>query len=135
MTRRPAVERLPEVKLGRHSCSRRFLEEKEFAFDTKQFSDIPVFLVVLCVLSAIVKTCVPHIEAGGHLAYIISPTHSVIDHVIDMLPACKECGLKVERRFIVTYQTQQATGQQAAWARDKKLFLKLYRDLIVLRLQ
>jgi hypothetical protein len=45
MTRRPAVERLPEVKLGRHSCSRRFLEEKEFAFDTKQFGDIPVFLV------------------------------------------------------------------------------------------
>jgi hypothetical protein len=42
--------------------------------------------------SAIVKTCVPHIDAGGHLAYIISPTHSVIDHVTDMLPACKECG-------------------------------------------
>ena len=30
---------------------------------------------------------------------------------------------------------RQATGQQVAWARDKELFLKLYRNLIVLRLQ
>jgi hypothetical protein len=44
------------VKLGRHSCSRRFLEEKELDFDTKQFGDRPVFLVVLCVLSAIARS-------------------------------------------------------------------------------
>jgi hypothetical protein len=59
VTRCPAVERLPEVKLGRHSCSRRSLDEKEFAF----------------------------------------------------------------------------TGQHVAWAREKELILKLYRNLIVLRLQ
>jgi hypothetical protein len=27
------------------------------------------------------------------------------------------------------------TGQHVAWAREKELFLKLYRNLIVLRLQ
>jgi hypothetical protein len=41
-----AVERPPEVKLGRYCCSRRVLEEQEFAFDTKQFGEIPVFLAV-----------------------------------------------------------------------------------------
>jgi hypothetical protein len=88
--------------------------------------------------SAIVKTCVPHIDAGGHLAYIISPTQcddgSVIDHATDMLRACWECGLKVRRRRIVMYQTQQATGQQVTWARENKRELKLYRDLVVLSL-
>jgi hypothetical protein len=38
----------------------------------------------------------------------------------------------VERRIIVPYQTQQATGQQVTWARENKRMLKLYRDLVVL---
>lgn len=75
----------------------------------------------------------------GHaerVAYIISPTQlpdgQVVDHATDMLRAAWEQGFTVERRIIVTYQTQQATGQQVEWARENRRLLKLYRDLVVL---
>ena len=71
------------------------------------------------------------------VAYIISPTQnedgSVVDHATDMLRAAWDIGFTVERRIIVTYSTQQATGQQVTWARDNRRLLKLYRDLVVLR--
>jgi hypothetical protein len=68
------------------------------------------------------------------MAYIISPTQkddgSVVDHATDMLDKLKKW--RVERRVIVPYQTQQATGQQVTWARENKRMLKLYRDLVIL---
>jgi len=71
------------------------------------------------------------------VAYIISPTQnedgSVVDHATDMLRAAWDVGFTIERRIIVTYSTQQATGQQVTWARENKRMLKLYRDLVVLR--
>ncbi len=85
----------------------------------------------------IIKTCSAHISPQGRIAYIISPTQcedgSVIDHTTDMLRACWDAQLVVERRIIVPYSTQQATGQQVTWAREKKRMLKLYRDLVILK--
>ena len=87
--------------------------------------------------SGIVKTCADHLADDGRLAYIISPTQledgSVVDHATEMLDACRDAGLTVDRRIIVPYSTQQATGQQVEWAREKKRMLKLYRDLVVVR--
>jgi DNA modification methylase len=84
----------------------------------------------------IVRECSKHLTPTGVLAYIISPTQqddgSVVDHASDMLAACWKAGLKIKRRIIVPYQTQQATGQQVTWARENKRLLKLYRDLVVL---
>jgi DNA modification methylase len=84
----------------------------------------------------VVTACADRLEPGGVLAYIISPTQAengdVVDHATDMLRACWASGLKVKRRIIVPYQTQQATGQQVTWARENKRLLKLYRDLVVL---
>lgn len=86
--------------------------------------------------AAVVKICKAHLADGGRIAYIISPTQledgSVVDHATDMLAAVVDVGLTVERRIIVPYSTQQATGQQVTWARDNKRMLKLYRDLVVL---
>jgi hypothetical protein len=86
--------------------------------------------------SQIIKTCAAHIAPHGRIAYIISPTQcedgSVIDHTTDMLEACWKAKLKVERRIIVPYSTQQATGQQVTWARENRRLLKLYRDLVIL---
>lgn len=83
--------------------------------------------------SRIVKTC---IERADRVAYIISPTQnedgSVVDHATDMLETFESEGWKVERRIIVPYSTQQATGQQVTWARENKRMLKLYRDLVVM---
>lgn len=83
--------------------------------------------------SRIVKTC---IERADRVAYIISPTQnedgSVVDHATDMLETFHSEGWKVERRIIVPYSTQQATGQQVTWARENKRMLKLYRDLVVM---
>jgi len=75
-------------------------------------------------------------DHAPRVAYIISPTQcddgTVIDHATDMLAPFAENGWRVERRIIVPYQTQQATGQQVTWARDNKKLLKLYRDLVVM---
>lgn len=85
---------------------------------------------------AIVCVCAEHLAPGGKLAYIISPTQCddgcVVDHASDMLRACWTANLRVARRVIVPYQTQQATGQQVTWAREGHRLLKLYRDLVVL---
>jgi hypothetical protein len=81
----------------------------------------------------VAKTCMEH---AGRIAYIISPTQcedgTVVDHATEMLAPFAENGWRVERRIVVPYQTQQATGQQVEWARANKRLLKLYRDLVVL---
>lgn len=87
---------------------------------------------------ATVTACADHISADGHLAFIVSPVERkdedrVYDLAYDMYSACLNAGLQQRRRIIVTYQTQQATGQQVEWAREKRKLLKLYRDLVVLR--
>ncbi len=84
--------------------------------------------------TAVVKAVLEHTE---RIAYIISPTelreeNRVIDHATDMLVPFMENGWRVERRIIVPYSTQQATGQQVTWARENKRLLKLYRDLVVM---
>jgi hypothetical protein len=81
----------------------------------------------------VVRVCAKRTK---RIAYIISPTQnddgSVLDHATDMLAPFRELSWRVERRVIVPYQTQQATGQQVTWARENKRMLKLYRDLVVL---
>ena len=82
-----------------------------------------------------VKTCADRLTDNGRLAYIVSPAecedHSVVDLGFDMYRATVDAGLRAQRRIIVTYTTQQATGQQVTWARDSRRLLKLYRDLVV----
>jgi predicted XRE-type DNA-binding protein len=83
--------------------------------------------------SAVAKAAMEHAD---RVAYIISPTQnddgSVIDHATEMIDPFTDGGWRVERRIIVPYSTQQATGQQVTWARENKRMLKLYRDLVVL---
>jgi DNA-binding transcriptional regulator YdaS (Cro superfamily) len=93
--------------------------------------------------AGIVKTCADKLATGGVLAYLISPTqlrdgsaengHStdVVDHAYQMYQPCLDAGLHPVRRIIVTYNTQQASGQQVTWARENRRLLKLYRDLVV----
>jgi hypothetical protein len=85
----------------------------------------------------LLKDCRSHLNEGGKLAYIISPTEDkdagvVVDHALEMAAAALANGYRIHRRIIVTYQTQQATGQQVTWARENRRLLKLYRDLVVL---
>lgn len=84
----------------------------------------------------VVATCMSKLDNDGRLAFIVSPTQTderVVDHAFDMMLICGGEGLQVERRIIVPYSTQQATGQQVTWARENRRLLKLYRDLVVLR--
>jgi hypothetical protein len=85
----------------------------------------------------LLKDCRGHLNEGGKVAYIISPTEDkdagvVVDHAMEMAAAALANGYRIHRRIIVTYQTQQATGQQVTWARENRRLLKLYRDLVVL---
>lgn len=81
----------------------------------------------------VVKAAMEHTD---RIAYIISPTQnedgSVWDHAVDMTDPFFLAGWNIERRIIVPYSTQQATGQQVTWARENKRMLKLYRDLVVM---
>lgn len=84
----------------------------------------------------VVKACTEHLAENGRVAFIVSPSvdvDRVIDHAFDMRDVCTDHGLTTERRVIVTYNTQQATGQQVTWARENRQLLKLYRDLVVMR--
>jgi DNA modification methylase len=84
---------------------------------------------------SIVNTCGKKLAKGGYLAFIVSPAELKDEGVVDlahiMYNSCEKAGLKPERRIIVTYSTQQATGQQVNWAKENKKLLKLYRDLVV----
>lgn len=83
-----------------------------------------------------VDACREHLTPEGKLAFIVSPAelkdeNRVVDLAYLMYAACVDAGLSIERRIVVTYSTEQATGQQVEWAREKKKLLKLYRDLVV----
>ena len=87
---------------------------------------------------SVVKTCGKKLTKDGHLAFIVSPAevkdeNQVVDLAHLMYNSCEKVGLKPERRIIVTYSTQQATGQQVTWARENKKLLKLYRDLVIFK--
>jgi hypothetical protein len=87
--------------------------------------------------SKIVKLCKSHLSDKGKIAYIVSPAEDkgndrVVDLAWEMYRPCLDAKLKPHRRIIATYNTQQATGQQVEWAREKKKLLKLYRDIVVL---
>lgn len=84
--------------------------------------------------SRVVKTCT---RRAQRVAFIISPTQledgTVEDHATAMIePFLVDANWRIERRIIVPYSTQQATGQQVEWAREHKRMLKLYRDLVVM---
>lgn len=73
------------------------------------------------------------------IAFIVSPAQdgsmsdgTVVDLAFEMAQIAKAAGRSIERRIIVTYSTQQATGQQVEAAREHKALLKLYRDLVVM---
>lgn len=95
--------------------------------------DYPAFLTAW---RKIVDECKAHLVDSARLAFIISPTQldngRVVDHAYDMASECVMAGFTEDRRIIVPYNTQQATGQQVTWARENKRLLKLYRDLVVL---
>lgn len=105
---------------GRYSTEPNELAEMELSTFTFAWADIA-------------KSAMDH---AGRIAYIISPTQnedgSVVDHATQLLAPFLDAGWRVERRIIVPYSTQQATGQQVTWARENRRMLKLYRDLVVL---
>lgn len=86
----------------------------------------------------VVKHCADHLDEDGRLAFIVSPAQDgtlevgrVVDLAFGMYRICEDEGLTCERRIIVPYSTQQATGQQVDAARKHRKLLKLYRDLVV----
>lgn len=104
-----------------------------YSTEPGELAELDELAVFYTAWAQVVKSVVEHTT---RVAYIISPTQnedgSVVDHATDMLAPFHDEGWKVERRIIVPYSTQQATGQQVTWARENKRMLKLYRDLVVL---
>jgi hypothetical protein len=118
-----------------------FLDPPYWQQAAGRYSDDPRDLGNMCLAdfaeawAATLDACVPHLAAGGRLAFIISPSvdgERVRDHAMDLLLVAWQRGLQTLRRIIVPYTTQQATGQQVNWAKDNRQLLKRYRDLVIL---
>jgi hypothetical protein len=118
-----------------------FLDPPYWQQAAGRYSDDPQDLGNMCLAdfaeawAATLDACIPHLAAQGKLAFIISPSvdgDKVIDHAMDMLQTAWGRGLRTVRRVIVTYNHQQATGQQVNWARGTRQLLKRYRDLVIL---
>lgn len=85
--------------------------------------------------AAAVEACVPHLEKGGVLAFIVGSTlenKRRVNHADDMLPACVEAGLSGPQRVIVPYTSEQLSGYLVKLAREGRFLLATYRDLVVL---
>ncbi len=85
----------------------------------------------------IVAECIEHLTAGGHMAFIVSPTidgNDSIDHAFEMQTACREAGWLHVRRIIARWNHSiQATGQEVEWAIANKQLLRGYQDIVVMR--
>ena len=75
----------------------------------------------------------------GRVALIISATqwknkdHSRTDHAVDLIEIFKKLGFVVEERIICPYSTEQYNGTQVNIAKDEKIMLNTYRDLIIFK--
>ena len=81
--------------------------------------------------------CAKKMSSGSRVAMLMQPTQwknedkSVTDHVFDLLVGLTGNILKLDKRIICPYESQQCTAQQVEWAKQNKDVLIISRELIV----
>jgi len=77
---------------------------------------------------------------GGYVAFVIQPTqwknnYVWEDHIIRIIEIFKSKGFEVNMRINLPYSTEQYNAQMVDIAKDKKILLSLYRDLVIFKLK
>jgi len=84
-----------------------------------------------------IKQLKKKLAKDGKICLIIGATqwrvegYKRIDHAYDLMKIIERLGFKIEQRIICPYSTEQYNGNQVSIAKEKKICLNIYRDLIV----
>ena len=84
-----------------------------------------------------VKNVKKKLVNNGKIALIIGASqwcvkdYERIDHIIDLIEVIKKLGFKVQQRFVCPYNSEIYNGNQVNIAKEKKICLNIYRDLVV----
>jgi len=92
-------------------------------------------------LTKFVKEVKKKLAKEGKIALIISADqwkikdYERIDHAVNIIENFKKLGFKLQQRIICPYSTEQYNGNQIIIAKEKKICLNIYRDLMVFELK
>lgn len=91
-------------------------------------------------LTDFVKLVKKKLHKDGKIALIIQGSQwknnlVLEDHAFEFAKRFEKLGLEIEQRIICPYSTEQYNAQQVIKAKEKKICLQTYRDLIVFRLK
>ncbi len=89
-------------------------------------------------LTCFVKDVKKKLAKDGKIALIIQATqwknnNIRIDHAFDISNIMKKSGFEIEQRIICPYSTEQYNAQMVNKAKENKICLQTYRDLIVFK--
>lgn len=79
------------------------------------------------------------IKPNGYIGLVIAATQwpnenkEREDHAFQLTKIAEEAGFKLVQRFVLPYSTEQYNGNQVNTAKDEKICLNIYRDLVVLQ--
>ncbi len=91
-------------------------------------------------LQCFAKDIKKKLTKDGKVALIIQATqwknnNVRIDHAFDIAEIFKKLGYEIEQRIICPYSTEQYNAQMVTKAKENKICLQTYRDLIVFKLK
>lgn len=91
-------------------------------------------------LQCFAKDIKKKLAKDGKVALIIQATqwknnNVRIDHAFDIAEMFKKLGFEIEQRIICPYSTEQYNAQMVTKAKEDKICLQTYRDLIVFKLK
>ncbi len=91
-------------------------------------------------ITTFVKQVKKKLAKDGKIALIIQATqwknnNVRIDHAFDITEMMKKLGFEIEQRIICPYSTEQYNAQMVNKAKEEKICLQIYRDLIVFKLK
>lgn len=87
-------------------------------------------------LAGLINAFAKKLKPGAAIALLMQPTQwkaperQYTDHVADMIRAVK---LPIDLRVQCPYESQQCTAQMVEWAKEKREFLVLSRELVIWR--
>ena len=91
-------------------------------------------------LQCFAKDIKKKLSKDGKVALIIQATqwknnNVRIDHAFDICEMFRKLGYEIEQRIICPYSTEQYNAQMVIKAKEDKICLQTYRDLIVFKLK
>jgi len=89
-------------------------------------------------IGMLIKNLKQKMKSGSYIALIIQSTQwknnlKLEDHQYEIQRMFRELGFEFEQRIICPYSTEQYIAQQVEKAKENKICLQIYRDLLIFR--